>query len=168
MKKNIALLVLAITFNAQAQNTAEIQKNIDETVWKPFQKAFQTLDGDALNALYANEVLRVTPGGIDTENSFKKANVQRFATNRTNGDSIALDWWWDNRKTNDHTSYEVGFYRIRFTSKSGETRYSYGQFHIVLQKINDHWKITQDWDTAVIGGQKIDKTFFEKNTPLQF
>ncbi len=168
MKKNIAIVLLAITFSTQAQNTTEIQKEIDEIVWKPFQKAFQTVDGDALNAIYADEVLRVTPAGIDTENSFKKANIQRFAANRTNGDKIALDWWWDDRKTNEHTSYEVGFYRIEFTSKNGKTQYSYGQFHIVLQKINGHWKITQDWDTAVIGGQKIDKVFFEKNPPLQF
>ncbi len=168
MKHLFLFLTLAIT-SMTAQNTTEaIQNEIDQTVWKPFQKAFETLDGDALNATYATQVLRVTPQGIDTENAFKKGNAERFASNRKNGDKISLDFWFDSRKTNETTSYEVGFYRIGFTSKDGETQYSYGQFHIVLQKIKGHWKITQDWDTATINGKAISKSDFEKQLPKQF
>ncbi|MEP0264937.1 hypothetical protein [Dokdonia sp.] len=152
-----------------AQNKTEtIQKEIDQTVWKPFQNAFETLDGDALNATYADQVLRVTPQGIDTENTFKKGNAERFASNRKNGDTINLDFWFDSRKTNETTSYEVGFYRIGFTTKGGETQYSYGQFHIVLEKINGHWKITQDWDTAIIAGNPITAKDFDKKESIRF
>ena len=159
--------IVSISMTAQT-NTEAIQKEIDQTVWKPFQKAFETLDGDALNATYADEVLRVTPQGIDTENAFKKANAERFAANKKNGDRISLDFWFDSRKTNETTSYEVGFYRIGFTSKSGETQYSYGQFHIVLQKINGQWKITQDWDTTTIAGKMITAKEFDKKEALRF
>ena len=169
MKKYVFLSVLVFTLSIQAQNTIEdIQKEIDNTLWKFFQKAFQTLDGDALNTLYASDVLRVTPNGIDTQNSFKATNLERFNANRKNGDSIDLDWWWDDRKTTEDTSYEVGFYRIAFTSPQGETQYSYGQFHIVLKKIDGLWKITQDWDTGVIAGKKIDSSLFAKKPPLRF
>jgi ketosteroid isomerase-like protein len=153
---------------AAQTDTEAIQKEIDQMVWKPFQKAFETLDGDALNATYANQVLRVTPQGIDTKNAFKKGNAERFAANRKNGDKIHLDFWFDNRKTNETTSYEVGFYRIGFTSKGGETQYSYGQFHIVLEKINGQWKITQDWDTATIAGKSITAKEFDKKEVLKF
>ncbi len=149
-------------------NTEDLQKEIDQTVWKPFKKAFETLDGDALNATYADQVLRVTPQGIDTDNVFKKENVDRFLQNKKNRDQINLDFWFDDRKTNETTSYEVGFYCIGFTSKEGQTQYSYGQFHIVLEKIDGHWKITQDWDTTMIGSQEIDKTFFERQPPQKF
>lgn len=168
MKYLFLLLTLAIT-TMNAQNTTEaIQKEIDQTVWKPFQNAFETLDGDALNATYAAQVLRVTPQGIDTENAFKKGNAERFAANRKNGDKISLDFWFDSRKTNETTSYEVGFYRIGFTTKDGKTQYSYGQFHIVLQKIKGQWKITQDWDTATIAGKPITAKEFDKKEALRF
>jgi hypothetical protein len=100
MKHLFLLLILAITPMAAQTDIETIQKEIDQTLWKPFQKAFETLDGDALNATYADQVLRVTPQGIDTKNAFKKGNAERFAANRKNGDKISLYFWFDSRKTN--------------------------------------------------------------------
>lgn len=152
-----------------AQTSVEtIQAEINRTVWKPFQQAFETLDGDALNATYADQVLRVTPNGIDTKNNFKKSNLERFDQNEAAGESIHLDFWFDSRKTQEDTSYEVGFYRIGFTGSNGKTAYSYGQFHIVLQKINGQWKITQDWDTATLKGKPITAADFELQAPIKF
>lgn len=168
MKYLFLFLIVSVTSMTAQTATETLQKEIDQTVWKPFQKAFETLDGEALNATYAAQVLRVTPQGIDTENSFKKGNAARFAANRKNGDKISLDFWFDSRHTNESTSYEVGFYRIGFTSKEGDTQYSYGQFHIVLEKINGVWKITQDWDTATIAGNPITAKEFDKKEALRF
>ena len=166
------LLILFAAFHLShinAQTSAEaLQKEIDQTVWKTFQQAFQTLDGAALNATYADQVLRITPSGIDTQNNFKKGNLERFAQNKATGESISLDFWFDSRTTQDEISYEVGFYRIGFTGKSGNTTYSYGQFHIVIQKINGQWKITQDWDTATLKGAPISAKDFELQAPRQF
>ena len=169
MKKYLVLYVFLFSFFGFAQNDVkEIQNVIDIEVWKPFKKAFETLDGAALNAIYAENVLRVTPNGIDTKNSFKTKNLERFNQNKEDGVSINLDFWFDSRHTNETISYEVGFYRIGATAKEGQTSYNYGQFHIVLKKINGVWKIIQDWDTATINGEKIDKIDFEKQKPLKF
>lgn len=169
MKKYLALYIFLFSFLAFAQNeNKEIQNVIDVEVWKPFKKAFETLDGAALNATYADNVLRVTPNGIDTKNSFKAKNLERFIQNRKEGVSITLDFWFDSRHTNKVASYEVGFYRIGATTKEGQTSYNYGQFHIVIKKIDGYWKITQDWDTATINGKKIDKIDFEKQKLLKF
>lgn len=162
------ILVFCVLGQAKAQTVSDLQKEIDETVWKPFQKAFQTLDGEALNATYANEVLRVTPQGIDTENTFKANNLKRFEQNKADGISISLDFWFDSRHTNATASYEVGFYRIGFIDKDGKTKYSYGQFHIVLKKIEGQWKITQDWDTGTINGNPITTSDFAKQSVLKF
>lgn len=162
------IIILIVTPMSAQINTEDIQNKIDQTVWKPFKKAFETLDGEALNNTYADQVIRVTPQAIDTENVFKKENTDRFLQNKKNGDQISLDFWFDDRKTNETTSYEVGFYRIGFTSKEDQTQYSYGQFHIVLEKIKGSWKITQDWDTTIIAGQEIDKAFFERQQPQKF
>lgn len=169
MRKLVLLCVLCLSYFGYAQvDVEQIQNEIDKTVWKPFQKAFETLDGEALNATYADKVLRVTPQGIDTENTFKSGNLERFKKNKADGISISLDFWFDSRHTNESTSYEVGFYRIGFTDKEGETSYSYGQFHIVLKKIERQWKITQDWDTANINGNPITAADFAKNSILRF
>lgn len=168
MKKYLALYVLLFSFFGFAQDeTKAIQNIIDVEVWKPFKKAFETLDGAALNATYADKVLRVTPNGIDTKNSFKTKNLERFIQNRKDGVAITLDFWFDSRHTNTEASYEVGFYRIGF-KKNNETSYSYGQFHIVLKKRDGHWKITQDWDTNKINGQMISEKDFSKKAPLKF
>ena len=168
MKYFYLALITFLSFNSNAQsNTESIQKEIDKTVWKPFQKAFQTLDSKALNAIYADKTLRVTPQGIDTEEAYKLGNIERFKASKDNGVSIQLDFWFDSRFTNESTSYEVGFYRIRATV--GENlNDSYGQFHIVLKKLDGEWKITQDWDTTTINGQAINKEDFERQTPLKF
>ena len=138
------------------------------TLWKPFQKAFESLNGEAVNALYADEVLRVTPAGIDTEEKFKDGNLQRFTTYRKDNLKMNLDFWLDDRKTSESHSYEVGFYRVMFVLPSGQIDTFYGQFHIVLEKIDGVWKITQDWDTATIAGKPITAEDFERHPPLRF
>lgn len=164
----LIIVVLQFSFMNAQTSVQTLQAEIDQTVWKPFQQAFQALDGAALNAIYANQVLRVTPAGIDIENIFKQNNLKRFAANKEAGDTITLDFWFDNRKTQESISYEVAFYRIGFAGKTGKTAYSYGQFHIVLKKTNGQWKITQDWDTATLKGRPITAKDFNLQTPIQF
>lgn len=164
----ISLILLLFSFvNMTAQDEIVIQKEIDKDLWKPFKEAFENIDGEKLNALYADEVLRVTPGGIDTKNNFKTANLNRFQENKKNGTTIQLNFWFDSRHTNEITSYEVGFYKLDFTTKN-EVKTIYGQFHIVLHKIDGLWKITQDWDTTKINGNVITAIDFNKQIPLQF
>lgn len=161
------LLVFISLTSSVAQDEIITQKEIDENLWKPFQIAFETIDGSALNALYADKVLRVTPNGIDTQNKFKEANLKRFEQNRANKTNVKLDFWFDSRHSNSTTSYEVGFYKMKLTNINGENTI-YGQFHIVLKKINGVWKITQDWDTTEINGTPVTAKDFEKQKPLKF
>ena len=168
MKLLYLFVILAFNITVNAQSSVEtIQKEINTTVWKPFQNAFETLDAEALNAVYAEKTLRVTPQGIDTNEAYKLGNIERFKASKDNNVAIKLDFWFDSRFTNENTSYEVGFYRIAATV-NGQTNNSYGQFHIVLKKLNGQWKITQDWDTTTINGHTLGKADFEKQTPVKF
>jgi len=167
MRKFSVLIFLFSMTTVYAQDAQNIQNEIDKELWKPFKEAFDTTNGRALNALYADEVLRVTPNGIDTHNKFKKANLKRFEDNRKNKIGVQLDFWFDSRRTNAATSYEVGFYRMRLV-KPEETDTIYGQFHIVLKKIYGTWKIIQDWDTGSINGKSISQSDFERRKPKQF
>jgi len=167
MRKLTLLLTFFTLISSLAQDVETIQNEIDQNLWKPFKTAFQTVDGPALNSLYADKVLRVTPNGIDTENKFKDSNLKRFEKNIETNTSVQLDFWFDSRHTNSTTSYEVGFYRMNLSNADGEN-IIYGQFHIVLEKIDGTWKITQDWDTTEINGTSISAVDFEKQKPLEF
>lgn len=164
---SVLVMLVAPVGSADSDQRA-IHKEIDRTVWRAFQNAFESMDGEALNSVYADTVLRVTPEGLDTQNKFKQTNKTRFSENITNGDQITLDFWFDSRHTNMMTSYDVGFYRMGVTASSGTTTFFYGQFHIVLHKINSRWKIVQDWDTASIGGRPITAADFDRQLPAQF
>lgn len=163
MRTLVTLLIIFSSISMKAQtNLKSLQKEIDKTVWAQFKTAFETIDSEALNSVYADEVLRVTPSGIDTQNSFKTKNTERFKLLKEKGAAIQLDFWFENRYTNSDTSYEVGFFKMT-TNIDEETSIHYGQFHIVLKKIGGVWKITQDWDTTHINGQEIGQKEFERN-----
>ena len=167
--KNICLfffLIVSVKMVAQT-DVLTLQNEIDKTVWKPFQKAFEALDGEALNSLYAENVLRVISDKIDTKGDFKIKNIENFLAAKKNNVSIKLDFWLDSRSTNEDISYEIGFFRINRTT-DGNSNVYYGQFHIVLQKINGEWKITQDWDASTVNGKKIGKDDFERKEALRF
>ncbi len=163
-----ALVLLLASSVSTESGMDQIHSVIDATVWKPFQTAFERMDGQALNAVYADEVLRATPEGLDTLGHFKRFNKSRFDENRARGDSVALDFWFDSRRTSPTVSYDVGFYRVRVFAATGETTNFYGQFHIVLKKLDGHWKIVQDWDTATIGGRPITAEDFSRKPPARF
>lgn len=147
----------------KAQSNVEVhQEEIDKTVWTQFKSAFESIDAKALNATYASNVLRVTPSGIDTKDSFKAKNMERFKVLNEKSATINLDFWFESRHTNSDTSYEVGYFKMT-TKMEGNTSINYGQFHIVLKKIDDEWKITQDWDTSNINCQAIGQKEFENS-----
>lgn len=148
-----------------AQNETNLQKEIDSEVWKPFHDAFEARDAAALNAIYAQEVLRVTPAGVDTKGKFKHLNIENYS--KATNAKVALDFWFDSRQTNEDTSYEVGIFKIAITNGS-TTNYVYGQFHIVIKKIDGTWKITQDWDSEEINGRAITEKDFGRKAALKF
>ncbi len=148
-----------------AQNETDIQKEIDIQVWKPFHDAFEARDAQALNAIYANEVLRVTPAGVDTKGNFKQLNIENYS--KASDSKVALDFWFDSRQSSEDTSYEVGIFKIGITT-GPSTTYIYGQFHIVIKKIDGSWKITQDWDSEKINGRPITEKDFARKPALKF
>ena len=167
MKLYFALIALFFTFFTNSQDLEAVQEEIDQHLWKPFKQAFENLDAEKLNALYAKDVLRVTPNKIDTQNAFKDGNIKRLNGHKENHTDLKLDFWFDSRHTNEINSYEVGFYRMELSNADGINTI-YGQFHIVLRKIDGSWRIIQDWDTSIINGEEIGVKAFEKQKPIQF
>lgn len=165
----VACVVAALPIELRADTAADAAHAvIDREVWAVFHRAFETLDAERLNDLYADDALRATPEGLDTQGAFMGRNLERFAASRARGERVALDFWIDSRRTDATTSYEVGFYRVRITAVNGAELTTYGQFHIVLKRRDGQWKIVQDWDTTTIGGRPITSADFDRREPLSF
>lgn len=162
----LALMCCVVLVQA-AETEENTQREIDRTLWQPFQCAFESMDGKALNKLYGKRVVRVTPNGIDTKNVFKSFNETRFDAGKARGDQVSLDFWLDSRATNQDASYEVGFFRLGSTDRAGATEYYYGQFHILLRKQRGRWNIVQDWDTNTIAGRAIGAEDFARGSPME-
>lgn len=163
----VLCLLFSVSLSTLAQSQDYRQIAIDSQVWKPFHDAFEARDAKTLNALYAEEVLRVTPAGVDTKSLFKQQNTESYGRANTNGTKTALDFWFDSRQTTNDTSYEVGIFKIT-SETNGVSSTFYGQFHIVIKKIDGVWKITQDWDSPNINGRAITAEDFKRKPPLQF
>ncbi len=166
----LTLCTLVLLLYAQtgiATTPEQLQREIDQQLWKPFVAAYENMDGEAFNALYADQVLRVTPAGIDTRGAFKQQNLERFAARKAAGTQIELDFWFEHRHTDTDTSYEVGYFRIHSVTEEQQSTF-YGQFHIVVEKLDGQWLITQDWDHDTVKGDKVNSNDFSKGKPIVF
>lgn len=146
---------------AAQDDAARWQAEIDQEVWLPFTVAYQNYDGEAFNALHSDDVLRVSPWGIRKGADYKKSNLEGYRKNKVSGKKREILFWLEHRQTTSDLSYEVGYYKVSITSQEG-TRDHYARFHVLIRKINDQWKIVQDWDTSSINGHKITAEDFEK------
>lgn len=157
----ISLLVLFILHSNHAQvsiSKKPTEAIINETVWKPFKKAYEARDWEAFNALHTDNILRVHDGGIqqglEYKNSIRKSYQKKEKRTKT------IDFIIEKRTYTYNLGYEVGFYRVIYKREDKEPQYSYGRFHVVLKKIKDKWKIAQDWDSETYNGQPIGKDDF--------
>lgn len=169
MKKILVLLSVLILIpsllSAQEQNAnAAIEKEVNETVWKPFKKAYDTRDWRLFNSLHTDDMLRVTRSGIRSGVEYKESTRRSYS--RPNAPKRTIEFWLEHRIYNGDIGYEVGYYRITDNRPGEETRYFYSRFHIVLKKIDGQWKIAQDWDTNNINGRPVTEEDFKKGTPL--
>ncbi|OJJ21276.1 hypothetical protein BKI52_11985 [marine bacterium AO1-C] len=158
-------MVLLFSFtNVWAQRmktTPEVVKQIDEQVWKPFIKAYATQNGALYNSVHTKDVLRVSPGGIRFGKEFHDQNLKRFASGKKRGFAPVFEFKFISRQAKGDIAYEVGLYKGTFKTDKG-TRQWYGQFHVVLKKINGRWKIAQDQDMNNLGGQRVDEAYYQK------
>lgn len=124
------------------------QNEINEQVWKPFIKSFNSDDDEGFKAVHSKDIMRVIQDNntiLGYEEYFKKQP-----------DSVKTKWavWKRNielrfiqRIADSDKAFEVGFYKTTSTNTStGETRTGYGKFHVLLRKENGTWKILMDAD----------------------
>lgn len=157
----ILLLVFTNAWAQRSQTSEEVKKEIDQQVWKPFIKAYATQDGTLFNSLHDDNVLRASPGGILLGKEYKDRNKKSFARGKKMGVSMIFEFKFINRQAKGNVAYEVGLYYGKLKTKNGIRKW-FGEFHVVLKKINGRWLIMQDRDTNLISGKRIDEAYYQK------
>ena len=165
--KRILLVLSTITIVswsslAQAEN---LQQQINEQVWKPFIKSFNNGDDEGFKRVHSFDVIRVEQDSkriIGYDEYFKKIP-----------DSVRAKW--GNLKKNielrfiqriagNGKAFEVGYYKTTSTNTgTGESRTSYGKFHVLLRKEKGVWKILMDADA----NEKTDEAIFQTGKSME-
>lgn len=161
----LPLLTLGVMFGQYSfSQTDSLQLQINEQVWKPFMKSFNSGDTEGFKAVHSKEVIRVVQDdnqifGYEQYFPEKKQNKESNQLKRKS----TLELRFIQRITSPDRAFEIGYFKTTFTKPDGTSQYDYGKFHVLLRKENGTWKILMDADanektTEAIfqAGKKID------------
>ena len=151
--------------DSSEQQETEIQREVNEMVWRPFKAAYENRDWESFNDLHTDQILRVNDRGIRIGREYKEDNKDRFQ--RPDDRKLTIDFAFERRLHRDDTGYEVGFYRVVYERPGERPEVHFGRFHVVLRKVNGSWKIAQDWDSSTFNGEPITNEDFHKATLLE-
>lgn len=165
MKKIVLLALLVFLHHVLLSQTDNLQKQINEQVWKPFIKAFNGRDNEAFSAVHSKDVIRVlqddnTLMGYDEYFQKVPDSIQK----RWNDWTRNIELRFIQRIASKDKAFEVGYYKTTSSnSKTGQRRTGYGKFHVLLRKEEGVWKILMDADAH----ENTDEALFLTAKPLE-
>ncbi len=155
--KIFSWIILFSFCNITLAQNSNPQQEINEQVWKPFIRAFNSDDNEAFKSVHSKDVVRV----IQDDNYLMDYN-QYF---QKIPDSTKAKWadWKKNielrflqRIASKDKAFEVGYYKTTSTNTvTGEKRTGFGKFHVLLRKEDGVWKILMDADAHEQTNEKI-------------
>ena len=165
MKYFILSLIFPLMSNLVFAQPGNLQKEINEQVWKPFIQSFNSRDDETFSSVHSKDVVRVLQDNnqvMGYDQYFKKIP-----------DSLKTKWseWKRNielrfiqRIASKDKAFEVGYYKTTsMNTLTGEKRTGYGKFHVLLRKENGIWKILMDADAH----DKTDEAVFLTGQPME-
>ncbi|MBC2846083.1 nuclear transport factor 2 family protein [Winogradskyella flava] len=155
------LLVVLCYSQAKAQNTDHL--TAINSVWAKFYNAFETLDYTLMAEIHSKDLVRVSGGNrildYDTYINNYKAGFER---DKKAGQTSNISLRFFERLCDGNTSSERGIYRLVRNKDTDNEQSYYGQFHVIMKKIDGEWKITMDYDSSesdTIGEDDYNKAF---------
>jgi ketosteroid isomerase-like protein len=163
MKKGFIIIFICCLGNAFAQN---VQKDINDQVWKPFTTAIMMQDVNAFVILHSNDLVRAERNGkkVLSLKEYKKNMETSWPrwkeSNQKNQIKYTFELRFTERITNGSLAYEVGYFKNESVKPSGDKQIRYGKFQVALRKENGVWKILVDSDSNE-GNTISEKDFLE-------
>ncbi len=161
-KLSIAFIGLFSSFSYCQTETIDI----DRQVWYPFIEAYASWDYETFNALHGDSMIRINSKEIWSAQQYKNQNISWFKKASREGYKQSIMLRFERRIVTGPIAFETGYYRIIITKPNGNSSNYYARFHVTLNKENDAWKITQDWDSTVINGEPVTVADFNRLEPF--
>ncbi len=126
------------------------QKQIDETVWKPFAKYFENYETHKFMTLHDTAIIRVNidRNRIFNYSTYYKINLKTDSVQKANNTKRAIEFKFTRRIANNINAFEEGYYKSTVIKSDGKQQKFYGKFWVTLKKENAVWKLTMDADTS--------------------
>lgn len=161
---SFALLLVANLLTAQEIN---FQKEINDQVWRPFIKTYNSFDTEGFMAIHTKDIIRINRdgGSIRIGEEYKTGMQQGNERSLKNNYQRSIEFRFLERLARSEVAFEVGYYKV--TSKRGDAdeRVFYGKFHVVLKKEDGLWKLDMDSDTSNKG--LFNETHFQSGKKME-
>ena len=160
--KSIISFLSTVLFLLPLAGQTEIDHTeaIDEQVWEVFKKAYGKRNAELFNSIHSDDVLRISPHGLRIGEEYKGQIIRSYASK--DRPAAVIDFAFEHRIHREEIAYEVGYYKVTKAGQDDPSKASYGRFHVVLKKIDNAWKITQDWDSGDINGHQVAAADFDR------
>lgn len=161
--KRITYLLFFVSIFVFSQDDSSVKNEsllVDEQIWTPFKESYASGNAEVFNNLHTDDVKRITTSGIQIGEAYKESNTKWLSN--PNRRARSIDFRFEHRIYTGNNGYEVGYYRIAYPMKDGETGYTYARFSVLLRKVEGVWKIAQDWDTNSINGVPVTADDFDR------
>lgn len=157
MKNLILLLAVCCFTKLRAQ---DLQKEINEQVWKPFIEHFNNRNAEGFLAVHSKDVVRAPRDSkmIFGWDEYLKQQTEGDKRGAACGRKHSLELRFTERIADKALAMDVGIYKTTSTDGQGQSRSGCGRFHVVLRKENGVWKILVDTDSSE-GGTIGEKEF---------
>ncbi len=160
---SFSVLLLAISASLNAQ---DVQKEINEQVWKPFIKNFNDHNTSGFMAVHSKDVTR------SPRDSKSVWNWEEYSKEQAKGDQLeikekskrTLELRFAERINSKDRAIDVGVYKTSYLLKDGSRQDYFGRFHVVLRKEKGVWKIFVDMDSSE--GNMIGEKEFLSASPM--
>lgn len=155
----ILFLLLAVCFSSNLL-AQDLQKEINEQVWKPFIENFNNRNAKGFLAVHSKDVVRSPRDSkmIFGWDDYLKQQTDGDQRAAASGRKHSLQLHFTERIADKNLAMDVGIYKTTFTDSQEQSRAGYGRFHVVLRKENGVWKILVDTDSSE-GGTIGEKEF---------
>jgi hypothetical protein len=146
----ISLFVFSIALKGQIDSLTQVQINKD--VWYNFMQSYADLDASLFNQIHTEDVIRVmiSKSEMLLGKAYKDQNLEVFNNWNSQRLNQMIEFSFLSRTRQDNWAYETGIFKL--TRRNGLRSQSfYGQFSVILQKVNGIWKIKSYADSSKEG-----------------
>lgn len=123
-------------------------RDIDDDVWRRFQRAYAALDLDGFVGIHDSALVRVESGArtIDGLGAYTERTAAGFARASRDGDALSIDFRFTDRIADEDMACDRGVYRVVITGADRSEQTFYGRFHTILRRSDAGWRIALDHD----------------------